>query len=105
MVEGDDGGDPTFVTPGADAAVVIEGGHGELALGRLDPAPLEGEPVGAETEIGHHVDVLGPAVKRIAAIATGVDATVARRVLPLPPVVVDVPTLDLVGGGRRPPQA
>ena len=76
----------------------------ELALGRLDPAPLQREAVGTQAQVGHQIDVLVPAVPRITGVAARLHATGVGVVLPVPPVVVDVAALDLMGGGGGPPQ-
>ena len=86
------------------AAVVVEGGAGELALLRLDPAPLEAEPVGVQAGAGHQVQVLAPAVVGVAGVAAGLGERRVLGVLHLPVVVVDVAALDLVGGGGRAPE-
>jgi hypothetical protein len=103
VVEGDDGVDAPLPQPGALAPVVLEGGPGELALGRLDPAPLDREAVVVQAQVGHQVGVLLPAVPRVAGVARRLGAARARRVLELPPVVVGVAALDLVGRRGRPP--
>ncbi len=97
MVEGDDRQDPPTPAGGADAPVMLERGERELPFRRLDPAPLEREAVGRQTELGDQVDVLGPAVERVTGIAARRHRARVRVVLPGPPVVVDVAALDLVG--------
>ena len=69
VVEGHHRREPELVAGGAHPPVVVERGPRPLALVRLDPAPLEREPVGAEPEGGHQVDVLGVAVARVAGVA------------------------------------
>jgi hypothetical protein len=85
------------------AEVVVEGGHGVLAVFGLDPAPLDGEPVVGEAQLGQQGHVLAPAVPAVAGVPARLLATRAGGVLPAPPVVVPVPTFDLVGGGGRAP--
>src|SRR5580658_9868891 len=88
---------------GTDAAVVLQGGDRELALRRLDPAPLEREAVGRETEVGHQVHVLAPALEGVAGVAARGQRARVGVVLPGPPVVVGVAALNLVGGGGHAP--
>ena len=104
VVEGDHRGDAALVTGRAHAPVVVEGGRGELPFGGLDPAPLQREAVGAEAEVGHEVDVLGPAMERVTGVAARCDTSRVGVVLPVPPVVVDVAAFDLVRGRGRSPQ-
>ena len=66
--------DAALPAPGAHPAIVVEGGKGPLALRRLDAAPLQGEPIGAEPQFGHQVDVLGPAVERVTGVTAWLDA-------------------------------
>ena len=103
VVERDDGIEAGGEQRLALAAVVVDGGGRPLALLGLDAAPLEGEPVVGQSEIGAEGDVLGPPVPRVAGVARRLDGARALGVLPRPPVVVPVAALDLVGGGRRPP--
>ena len=88
----------------ADAPVVVEGGERELTLGGLDPAPFQREAVGAEAEVGDEVDVLVPAVERVTGVAARRHASRRRVVLPVPPVVVGVAALDLMGRGGGSPE-
>ena len=104
VVEGDDRRDAVLVARRAHPAVVVECGLGELALLRLDATPLDREPVRAEAELGKQRDVLGVAVVVVDGVAAGLGAAARGVVLPCPPVVVPVAALDLVGGGRRPPE-
>ena len=97
VVERDDGEDPVAVTGRAQPPVVLERRDGELAFGRLDAAPLEREAVRPEAHVGHELDVLAPAVERVARVATRLERARRRVVLPGPPVVVDVAALDLMG--------
>src|SRR3954470_15613119 len=87
-----------------DAPVVIEGGSGELARLGLDAAPLDRESVRTEAELTAQRHVLGPAVPGVAGVAARFAAPRCRGVLPLPPVVVPVATLDLMGRGGGPPE-
>ena len=75
----------------------------ELALLGLDAAPLDREPVVVEPEGGQQGEVGRVAVVLVAGVAAGLDAARAGRLLPGPPVVVDVAALDLVGGGGGAP--
>ena len=95
---------PALAAAVDDPAVVVEGGAGELALLRLDPAPLEAEPVGVQPGAGHEVEVLAPAVVGVAGVAAGLGERRVLGVLQLPVVVVDVAALDLVGGGGGAPE-
>ena len=104
VVEGHHGGDAPLAARRADPAVVVECGDGELALGGLDPAPLEREPIGAEPHGCDELDVLGPPMQRIACVPARLGTAGVRVVLPRPPVVVDVAALDLMGRGRRAPE-
>ncbi len=84
-------------------SVVRQRGPRELALGRLNAAPLHREAVVVEPERGHQVGVLFPAVPRVATVPGRLCAARPRRVLEGPPVVVGVPALNLVGGRRGAP--
>ena len=84
--------------------VVVQGHERELALLGLDAAPLEGESVGTETQVGDQGDVLGIPIERIAGVAAHIDAAGSGVVLELPPVVVHVAAFDLVGSRGRAPQ-
>ncbi len=86
------------------APVVLERGERPFPLLGLDAAPLHREPVGAQSERGHQVEVLGPQVPRVTGVPTGLEARRPRRMLEDPPVVVGVAPLDLVSGGGGPPQ-
>ncbi len=103
VVEGDDRQDAVVVAGGGDPPIVVERNGGELPLGRLDPAPFEGEPVGAKAEAGHQCDVLRIAVEGVARVAAHVHATRGRIVLEVPPVVVHIAALDLMSGGSGAP--
>ena len=102
--ERDDRGEAALAAAVDDPPVVVEGGAGELALLRLDPAPLEAEPVGVQAGAGHEVEVLAPAVVGVAGVAAGLGERRVLGVLHLPVVVVDVAALDLVGGGGGAPE-
>ena len=97
------GSTPRSRKPEALASVVVQGGPGDLALGRLDPAPLDREPVVVQAEPRHQIGILLPAVPGVAGVARRFRAAGARRVLEVPPVVVGVAPLDLVGRRRRAP--
>ena len=84
VVEGDDGDDPVAVAGGADAPVVLERRQRELTLRGLDAAPLEREAVGAEPHVGHQLDVLAPAVERVAGVAAGLARCPTRVRAPRP---------------------
>src|SRR5207302_11112028 len=98
VMEGDHRHQAVLVTAGTDPPIVVEGGEGPLAPLGLDTAPLQREAVGVEAEAGQHGDVLGIAVVLVAGVTARLDAAGAGLVLPDPPVVVPVATLDLVGG-------
>ena len=51
------------------SSVVIERDFGELAICWLDPAPLNGEAIGAEAKVRHNLLVFSPPVPRITGIA------------------------------------
>src|SRR5216684_2093819 len=80
--------------------VVVELGCRELAIGRLDPRPLDPKPEGVEAEPREHRDVVAVAVVEIARVAGRLDAGRAFAVLPPPPVRVRVAALDLVRADR-----
>ena len=61
-----------------DRAVVRESLRRELALGRLDPRPLDREPVGVQAQPGHEVDVLPPSLVAVAGLARRLPETVGR---------------------------
>ncbi len=82
------------------APVVLERRRAELPRRRLDARPLERHPVRVLPQPGQQREVLGVAVELVDRVAGGLDAGRVRRVLPGPPVVVDVAALDLVGRGR-----
>ena len=63
VMERHDRGDAALAAGCTDAAVVVERSDGELALGGLDAAPLEGEPVRLETHVRHELDIFGPSVE------------------------------------------
>jgi hypothetical protein len=63
----------------------------------------EGELIAAKAEAGYQSDVLRPAVERVAPFAARVGASRGRVVFELPPVVVDIASLDLMGSRGRPP--
>ena len=104
MVERDDGINASVSQAQALAAVVLERGAGDLTVSRLDPAPLDREPVVVEAQAGDQVGVFLPAVPRVAAVSGGLGAAGAGRVLEGPPVVVGVAALDLVGRRGSPPR-
>jgi hypothetical protein len=104
MVEGDHRQDAVLVAGGSHPAVVIERHQRELAVLRLDAAPLEREAVRGEPQPGDQSDVFGVAVEGVAGVAAHVGTAGGGVVLHRPPVVVDVATLDLMGGGGCPPE-
>jgi len=103
VVEGHDRFDAVLATMRTDPPVVLESDGGPFTLGRLDAAPFERESVGAQPEVGHEVDVLGPAVKGVTGVPARFDAARPGVVLPSPPVVVHVRPFDLVGSGGHTP--
>lgn len=104
VVQGDHGAQAALDGALDHAAVVGEFGPGELALGRFDPRPLDGEPVVGEAQTGQRVHVLVPAVVAVARVQAGLLDVGARGVLLDPPVAVGVVALDLVGGRGGAPQ-
>ena len=104
MVKGDEGDEPTFPAPRALPAIVLQCGDRPLVLFGLDPTPLDREPVGVEAQGREQVEIIRPPVPRVTRIAAGYRTWGPGRVLELPPIVVGVATLDLVGGGRRTPE-
>src|SRR6267378_4676908 len=89
-----------------DARVSREGGVVEAALLGLETAPLQSEPVRVLSETGGNGKILlshslppGACTARSGAV---VDPS--RNLLPLGPVVVVVPALDLVRGRRSSPE-
>ena len=113
VMERDDRVHASLAQPEALRSVVRQSGPRELALGRLNAAPLHREAVVVEPERGHQVGVLFPPVPRVATVAGRLGTARPRRVLEGPPVVVGVPALNLVGrrrgaphesGRERPPQ-
>ena len=100
VVKGDDRGDVVLAARDQHAAVVLERGLGELALGRLDPRPLDAEPEGVVAEVGLDGDVLPVAVVEVAGVARRLQARGAVFVLPPPPVAVGVPPFHLVRRNR-----
>ena len=88
-----------------DVGVVPETRPGKLARGRLDPAPFEGQSMRVLVKISQYIKVsqISPVVitRRIRPIAV---LDVARRLLPGPPVVGMIATLDLVGSGGGAPE-
>ena len=103
VVEGDDRLDAVLEQRLAEPYVVVERRGRPLALLRLDAAPLDRESIGGESELGGDRHVVAPAVPRVAGVTARLDARAVGSVLPLPPVVVPVAALDLVGCRRRPP--
>ena len=97
-----DGLDATLVQRHEDVAVVVEGLSAPAALLRLDAAPLDGEAVRVVADGAGEIEVGAVAVPVVACVAAR-DGD-AARLLPRPPVVVVVPALNLVGGGRGAPQ-
>ena len=86
-----------------DASVVVQRGTRELAFGRLDTGPLNGEAIAVETKGGHDVEVPLVEVKRVASITTGLFHP-ARFVFEAPPVRVGVITFNLVCRRSGPPE-
>jgi hypothetical protein len=82
---------------------VVQRGPGYLAILRLDPAPLEAEPIRGQPGAGEQVEILAPAVVVVDSVAARLDERGVRGVFPLPVVAVDVVALDLVarGGGAQ----
>ena len=103
MVERHDGIDAPIPQALALPPVVGQGAPGELTGRRFDPAPFDGEPVVVEAQAGHQIGVFLPAIPRVAGVSRRFGAGRAGCVLELPPVVVGVPSLDLMGRRRRPP--
>src|SRR5439155_3250101 len=62
VVKGDDRFEADVPTDLAHGPVVVEGDGGELAVLGFDPAPLEGEAVAVEAELGQQPDGVGVAV-------------------------------------------
>src|SRR5205085_7755577 len=90
----------------AQRAVARDRGGRPLPFLGLDAAPLDRESVVVEPEVTTQRDVVRPAVPGVAAVTARFLATRPGRVLPLPPVVVPVATLDLVRGrGGAPPES
>src|SRR5262249_28892100 len=103
VVEGDDGRDTVLQARRAHATVVVEMGAREVAVLRLDAAPLQREAVGVEAQAREQRHVLAVAMVVIAGVGTGLRAWRAGGVLPRPPVVVPVAPLDLMRRGRGAP--
>ena len=87
----------------AHTPVVRQRGYRELPRGWLDATPLKREPICAETHSGHQIHILIPAMVGVTGVATGLGAPRSRVMFPHPPVVVEISALNLVGGGRYPP--
>ncbi len=103
VVEGHHRHDATLLATSADASVVIERGGRELTLGRLDPAPFDGETVRTQPKPRDQFQVLRPTVPGVAGVAARLDTRGVGIVFVAPPVVVDVAALDLMRGCRGTP--
>ena len=103
MVVGDHRRDPGRDTVIHDRAVVRQGLRRELALGRLDPGPLDGEPVGVQAEPGHQVDVLAPQLVAVAGPAGRLTERRRVHVLQEPGIAARVAALGLVARGGHSP--
>ncbi len=103
VVEGHDRVDAACAQVYAQPAVMRECSQGDLAVSWLNPTPLDGEPVVVQTQSRDQVDVLFPAFPRITCVPGGFRTYGACGMLESPPIVVDVPALDLVCRGRRAP--
>src|SRR5213593_1252010 len=97
--------DPLLAQLAQDVAVVPDLARIERALGRLDPRPLDREPVRVLAHVAQQREVLAVAVIVVAGDRRGVAVgDVSRLPLPLPPVAVAVVALDLVGRARSAPE-
>ena len=101
VVQGHERGDPVFQARPDHPLVVVQGGAGEVPRLRLDPGPLEREPIGAEAELGQRRDVLGIAVVMVICVAGGLVEDGVLRPFQRPQVGVHVAALHLVAGGGR----
>src|SRR5258708_38076306 len=97
--------DAAFAQCGQHLSIMIQRGVIPSVRLRLDPAPFDGQSMRVVVHLGGPVKVLGVAPGPPIASATNllILADVTRCLLPAPPIV-DVLALDLVGGGRTPPQ-
>src|SRR5256714_10006978 len=96
-MEGHDRREPMLAAAEQHATIVVQRRPRELALLGLNPRPLDAEAQGVEADSRHQDDVVAIAVVDIARVTGGFDAGGAGRVLPRPPVAVDVASFDLVG--------
>jgi len=71
VAEGDQRRQPSVPAAVDDPAAVVGLGARDQALLRLDPRPLEGEPVGGEAGSGEQVEILPPAVVVVHGVAAG----------------------------------
>src|SRR5437867_7222180 len=97
--------DPLLAQLAQDVAVVPDLARVERALGRLDPRPLDREPVRVLAHVAQQGEVLAVAVIVVAGDRRGVAVgDVSWLLLPLPPVAVAVVALYLVGRARSSPE-
>src|SRR5256884_3129071 len=96
-MEGQDRGEPMLAAAEQRVAKVVNGRPRDVAPLGLDPGPPDAEAQGVEADSRHQDDVVAIAVVDIARVTGGFDAGGTGRVLPRPPVAVDVASFDLVG--------
>ncbi len=105
VVQRDHRRDPALVERREQLAVAPDRRLVEGAVARLDPAPLDREPVRVLAERRHAIEVGYGVAPPAAGLARAVAVPdPAGLLLPVPPLVVVVLTLDLVGCRGRAPQ-
>ena len=75
----------------------------ELALGQLDPRPLDREPVGVQAQPGYEVDVLPPPLVAVARLTRRHPEHRRLYVLEEPGIALGVAALRLMTRGGDPP--
>ncbi len=101
VVEGHDRRDAVLVACVQEPAVVHQLGVRELALGRLDPRPLDPETKAVQAGGRNHRDVVAVPMVEVACVAGRLAAGRGLEMLPPPPVRIHVVALGLVRRDRR----